>query len=529
MKKIILLFVMMLTVAGVQAKTDKYNCNVTFTDGNFTNYSYNTSTDVFSWTQPHSNSMKIFNSIKGNVDLSNYKYLVVKPTNLGTSQYRIIIYCDNNGSTNSFVETYSDEIKIDLTKITLTTSGHTYANINNIFIAGSGGSGSLTIKEDDIYLETEEYEVMTITTTLNSSTNKTNPFQWYTYTSTDGKKALTSGNLYRCQFETAGIKEILSNAGSKLGYGSGFFDVTGYDNVTVNIDTYDNTKADQIRLLQATGDETTTNFVISVAEGATKASISALTPKWFSGIYSKQYNDQCQAIASVEFTKEFAVASTSDFNIAASTSSTINYGREFSAGTKATVCLPFSLDKSEMDTYGTFYYLESVSSGNLVFKKASNSVSAYTPYIFVPKSSGKLFENLTAKAIVASSEFSTKGTVSKSDGAWVFKGTLAHVNDVASANSSNTVYGWSSTDGTFKKAGTGVSIDAFRAYIIGPANSSSAKLTAVLYDDTTGIEVVKGSDVSAKASDAMYNLQGQRVGEGHKGLVIKNGKKIFLK
>lgn len=82
----------MLTVAGVQAKTDKYNCNVTFTDGTFENCSYDTSTDIFSWTQAHSNSMKIFNSIKGNVDLSNYKYLVVKPTNLGTSQYRIIIY-----------------------------------------------------------------------------------------------------------------------------------------------------------------------------------------------------------------------------------------------------------------------------------------------------------------------------------------------------------------------------------------------------------------------------------------------------
>lgn len=372
---------------------------------------------------------------------------------------------------------------------------------------------------------------MTISTTLDENATVTSPFQWYTSSDGSTKDEISSGTLTK-KFNTQDIKEIISKETSNLGYGNGFIDITGYGNITVNIDTYSASCDNQVRLLCVNTEDSkkTDNFNISLdADNQTTASLSEVTHRWIAGIWSKANSGKSQKVTSFVFSKEFAVASTSDFNIAASTSSTINYDREFTTGQNVTICLPFSLDKSEMDTYGTFYYLESASSGNLVFKKASNSVSAYTPYIFVPKSSGKLFENLTAKAIVASSEFSTKGTVSKSDGAWVFKGTLAHVNDVASANSSNTVYGWSSTDGTFKKAGTGVSIDAFRAYIIGPANSSSAKLTAVLYDDTTGIEVVKGSDVSAKASDAMYNLQGQRVGEGHKGLVIKNGKKIFLK
>jgi hypothetical protein len=30
-------------------------------------------------------------------------------------------------------------------------------------------------------------------------------------------------------------------------------------------------------------------------------------------------------------------------------------------------------------------------------------------------------------------------------------------------------------------------------------------------------------------SSAMYNLNGQRVGQGYKGLVIQNGKKMIIK
>lgn len=511
MKKIILLFVMMLTVAGVQAKTDKYTCNVTLGNTKDSNASY--SDGIFSWSQTNSNKMLLFDNLLNKVDISKYKYLVVKVNNRSDNVgFRLMVMCGGNVSTSNFTETYTqDEVKIDLTSLTYngnvnvnsSTVAAAYSNINKINIAGSSSAtGSLSISASDVYLETEEYEAMTITTTLNSSSTDSKPFAW-TFASGTSLTQKNFGNDV-----TAG--SVVWGYANNIDTSHGYFDVTGYDKAVPTITS-------------GTGVLRYLNEGSAIETSAT-ADISSI-----SKITSIKVKDNSITVSSIDFVKEFAAASTSDFNIAASTSSTINYDREFTTGQNVTICLPFSLDKSEMDSYGTFYYLESVSSGNLVFKKASNSVSAYTPYIFVPKSSGKLFENLTAKAIVASSEFSTKGTVSKSDGAWVFKGTLAHVNDVASANSSNTVYGWSSTDGTFKKAGTGVSIDAFRAYIIGPANSSPAKLTAVLYDDTTGIEVVKGSDVSAKASDAMYNLQGQRVGEGHKGLVIKNGKKIFLK
>ena len=56
-------------------------------------------------------------------------------------------------------------------------------------------------------------------------------------------------------------------------------------------------------------------------------------------------------------------------------------------------------------------------------------------------------------------------------------------------------------------------------------------------DESTGIKTVNREPLTVNQT---FNLQGQRqrvgerssgmrVGEGHKGLVIKNGKKIFLK
>jgi hypothetical protein len=46
--------------------------------------------------------------------------------------------------------------------------------------------------------------------------------------------------------------------------------------------------------------------------------------------------------------------------------------------------------------------------------------------------------------------------------------------------------------------------------------------------ETTGIEDVRGKmdDVSGKM-DNVYNLQGQKVDSSYRGIIIKNGRKIF--
>ena len=510
----------MLAVAGVQAKTDKYACNVTLGNIKDSNASYDNGS--FSWSATNSNKMLLFDNLLNNVDISKYKYLVVKVSNRSDNVgFRLMVMCGGNASTANFTETYTqDEVKIDLTSLTYTgdvtvnssSVAASYSNINKINIAGSSSAtGSLSITASDVYLETAEYEGMDITTTINSSSDKDTPFAW----SATGTLSSITNNLGK----TDGA--VIFGYAYNNDDAHGSFDVTGYDNVTVHLSAFDSGKNTSVRLLKGTG---TSNVEFTTASG-TLSYTKDLTFTTCASIKAGNGASNCQNVSSVVFTKEFAATSTTAFSIAASTSSTIDYDRTFTVGQASTVCLPFSLTSAEIADMGNFYYLNNVTSGGeLQFNKASNP-AAYTPYIFVPKTA-KPFANLTNKAIVASSTFSTRGTVSKSDGNWKFQGTMAHVDDVASANSSNCVYGWSTTDGSFKKAGTGVSIDAFRAYIIGPASEAARLNVAFSDEETTGIETINREPLTV---NQMYNLQGQRVSKGHKGLVIKNGRKYVVK
>jgi len=64
-------------------------------------------------------------------------------------------------------------------------------------------------------------------------------------------------------------------------------------------------------------------------------------------------------------------------------------------------------------------------------------------------------------------------------------------------------------------------------YLIELANDGNTWMTGVKLTDatTTGISTVS----SERNNDALYNLQGQRVMKGQKGLFIQNGKKFFVK
>ncbi|MBD9016267.1 MAG: hypothetical protein EGR00_06235 [Prevotella sp.] len=94
-----------------------------------------------------------------------------------------------------------------------------------------------------------------------------------------------------------------------------------------------------------------------------------------------------------------------------------------------------------------------------------------------------------------------------------------------------TVYGLATVDGQdgFYKAPDGKTIPAKCAYIE-VANSASPAKFYSLGDhsgSTTGITSVKNEAAGNNAP--MYNLAGQLVDKGYKGIVIKNGKKIVLK
>lgn len=101
----------------------------------------------------------------------------------------------------------------------------------------------------------------------------------------------------------------------------------------------------------------------------------------------------------------------------------------------------------------------------------------------------------------------------------------------ATSSDKTAVYGLATVDGQdgFYKASAGKTIPAKCAYLE-VANSASLAKFYSLGDhsgSTTGITSVKNEAAGNNAP--MYNLAGQLVDKGYKGIVIKNGKKIVLK
>lgn len=131
-----------------------------------------------------------------------------------------------------------------------------------------------------------------------------------------------------------------------------------------------------------------------------------------------------------------------------------------------------------------------------------------------------------------------KGTPSQSyklttgEGAEAVFDTDLKVSDGTATSSDKTaVYGLATVNGQdgFYKASAGKTIPAKCAYLEVENSASLAKFYSLgdHSGSTTGITSVKNEAVGNNAP--MYNLAGQLVDKGYKGIVIKNGKKIVLK
>lgn len=77
-------------------------------------------------------------------------------------------------------------------------------------------------------------------------------------------------------------------------------------------------------------------------------------------------------------------------------------------------------------------------------------------------------------------------------------------------------------------SGTKVNNAAHKAFLRVPASRGAKFLSFTFGEETTGINGITASDAEQNGT-ALYNLAGQRVAKGYKGLVIKNGKKYLVK
>ena len=493
MKKIILLFVMVLAVGIANAAKDRLYASFQQSGGGASrNFTYEG--NKFTWTQTNNNWMEMFSLTEG--DLSNYESLNITITADASNNFNFRLFVNGTGYSNVEVahgltsENLTVCIPLSSLKKKSDASLIDISKISSIRIAGAGSGSNneyVLIYPADVYLEkAEDVERMDIRTRVNSAhASSTDPFKW----TLDGKTVYANLNQ-----DGAGVLYGYDSDNSE----SNSFSVVGYDKAIHRVSA--GTGNAKVRYLSSSNVETeffkSTSDISGINYVSTIKSSGALT------------------VQAIDFIKEYKVSSTTAFGIAASERSTVNYDRTFTTDKKATVCLPFDLTDAQVTaTGGKFYEFIGATESTLQFQEVS-STTAYTPYIFVADSKTTPFASLTNIPVKASAG----ATTTVEHNGFTFTGTLAKTNV---ANGSYGIYG-----DAFVQAGTGVTIKAFRAYFTGGFSSGAHEMSIDLGGDVTGIKTMNHEPSTV---NQIYNLQGQRVGQSHKGLFIMNGRKYVVK
>ena len=192
-----------------------------------------------------------------------------------------------------------------------------------------------------------------------------------------------------------------------------------------------------------------------------------------------------------------------------------SHTRSVTSGNWGTLCLPFDATISGANVY-TIASKVVDGSGNPTAinlnEVANNTVAAGKPYIFQATGS-TLSATYSGSYAAASAGYGMMGNLSSTPV------TVAVGKYVVKDNKVRKVV----------TGGTGVTIGQYRAYIdlegVDVATSRSAFFLGSDDNETTGIENVQAE----KSQNAVYNLNGQRVKDGQKGLLIVNGKKVMNK
>ena len=197
--------------------------------------------------------------------------------------------------------------------------------------------------------------------------------------------------------------------------------------------------------------------------------------------------------------------------------------RDFTSGQFATLCLPYDVTTSELETIGgKFYKYSSETDGVLYFSEAS-SLQAWNPYVYIASETGKNLNSLTDKTVVSGSQLSV------THGNFTFVGTSTDKTLIS--NDNTTYYGYKKTDGTFVKVGTtnGAKIGAWKCYFTTPTTKAAKAKRSVFEGVATGIETVK--TLINHSSNDIYTIDGKKVTGNKlpKGLYIYNGKKLIIR
>ena len=163
------------------------------------------------------------------IDFNTYKYLVVDVPEDNTAQYRVKICCGGNYSSSSYITDFTtSDTKIVFGEITLQAAGQvtdpSLYQITRIQILTS----DLTLSKENIYFATDDYETMTITTTIDENSDVNKPFQWY------AGEEFRSASITNILGTEQGGGALLFGYSQNISVSNGYFNINGYGNINIH-------------------------------------------------------------------------------------------------------------------------------------------------------------------------------------------------------------------------------------------------------------------------------------------------------
>ena len=185
-----------------------------------------------------------------------------------------------------------------------------------------------------------------------------------------------------------------------------------------------------------------------------------------------------------------------------------------------TICMPFALTDDILkllfgEGYKAYQFKSYDTAEDVISFQAATSFTAKKPYLIYATAAPANTDGVKLFGInLPSGSLPSEETINNV----TFQGTYAPV----AAGSLTTDWYGVTNGGEIRKAGSGASLQGFRAYFTGvPATARIAIL-----DEATGISTI----LSQKDMEqGVYNLNGQKMQQTKKGLNIVNGKKVVVK
>ncbi len=237
----------------------------------------------------------------------------------------------------------------------------------------------------------------------------------------------------------------------------------------------------------------------------------------------------------------------------------VEINRTFTSGVASTVILPFGIAVDKVSG-GTFYTFTSVdetkSPWKVMYAEVTGSLTANTPYVFMPGGTQMTVDNGTDKLSLQTADGSTKP-----DGVdWTFSGTYSPIAWTEGHADLGKVYGFAAQDysegnvsaGNFVKAAAGASIAPLRAYLKRTTAYSGTRASEATLPDRLQVVLIGADGEATSLNDAFwqkghgsanengdvegsagsyYDLSGRKLAgkPSKKGVYVSNGRLVVVR